>query len=197
MPWGFVDDGSIHDGKDIHSTRLPISNNSKEIFLEEIKVMHFQYTDWERMKSKHRWYQCYERINNPHKSSIDIYRPYHHMYAIKKSEIKKIPDEWFDYYKQSGIDLEVINSQKYYYWEKLVLEFFDKYGTQFFKKEDIWSIDWITVAKEYGYKDANKYMDPRNFFLKIVHFWLRKTQYNNMNILVRAIDKILKVFFRL
>ena len=196
MPWGFVDDGSIYDGKDIHSTRLPISSSAKEIFLEEIKVMHFQYTDWERMKSKHRWYQCWERINNPQKSSIEIFRPYHHMYAIKKSEVKIIPDEWFGYYRQSGIDLAIVNKQKYYYWEKLVLEFFDKYGTQFFKKEDIWSIDWEVVASEYGCKDTNRYKDPRNFFLKIVHFWLRKTQYNHLNIFVRVIDKILKIFFR-
>jgi len=197
MSWGFVDDGRLHEGKDIHSSRLPISDNSKEIFFEEIKVMHFQFTDWERMESKHRWYQCYERINNPEKSSIEIYRPYHHMYAIKKNEVKIIPDEWFDYYRQIGIDLKILNTQKYYYWEKLVLNFFDQYGTKFFIKEDIWSIDWKAAAKDHGFEDFEKYKDPRNLFLKIVHFWLKKTQYNHTNIFVRAIDKILKIFFKL
>jgi len=197
MSWGFVDDGRMHEGIDIHSSRLPVSGSTREIFLEEIKVMHFQYTNWERMESKHRWYQCYERINNPDKSSIEIFRPYHHMYAIKKSEVKKIPDEWFDYYKQSGIDLAIANRQKYYYWEKLVLEFFDKYGTKFFKKEDIWDINWEVAARDFGYENINKYRDPRNFFLKIVHFWLRKSQHSHTNIFVRTIDKILKIFFKI
>jgi len=197
MQWGLTDDGSTHGGKDIHSTRLPISSSNKEIFLEEIKVMHFQFTDWERMKSKHRWYQCYERINNPKKSSVEIYRSYHHMYSIKKSEIKRMPEKWFGYYKQLGIDLKTTNIQKYYYWDNLVLEFFNEYGTKFFKKEDIWSVNWQVTGGDLGYIDIGKYKDPRNLFLKIVHFWLRETQYNHMSIFVRAIDKILKIFFKL
>jgi len=148
------------------------------------------------MESKHRWYQCFERINNPQKSCIQIFRPYYHMYAVKKSELKKIPGEWFDYYKELGIDLTIVNKHKHYYWDKVVLEYFNKYGTQFFKREDIWYIDWEVAAREYGYKDTNKYKDPRNFFLKIVHFWLRKTQYNHGNFFIRVIDKILKIFFR-
>ncbi|MGZ8883244.1 MAG: glycosyltransferase family 2 protein [Nitrososphaeraceae archaeon] len=196
LAWGFIDDNSEYSGGKIHTNRMIYPKDASILLLEKIKVMHFQYTNWNRMVSKHRWYQCWERINNPQKSSIEIFRPYHHMYSVKKSELKKIPGEWFGYYKESGIDLAIVNSQKYYYWEKLVLEFFDKYGTQFFKKEDIWDINWEVAAGEYGYKDTGKYRDPRNFFLKIFHFWLRKTQYNHMNIFVRVIDKILKIFFR-
>ena len=196
LAWGFIDDKSEYYAGKIHTNRMIYPKDASILLLEEIKVMHFQYTDWERMKSKHRWYQCYERINNPHKSSIEIFRPYHHMYAIKKSEVKKIPSEWFDYYKELGIDLAIVNKQKYYYWDKEVLEYFNKYGTQFFKREDIWDINWEVAAREYGYKDTNKYKDPRDFFLKIVHFWLRKTQYNHGNFFVRVIDKILKIFFR-
>jgi hypothetical protein len=196
LAWGFIDDNSEYSGGKIHTNRMIYPKDASILLLEKIKVMHFQYTDWNRMVSKHRWYQCWERINNPQKSSIEIFRPYHHMYSVKKSELKKIPGEWFGYYKESGIDLAIVNKQKYYYWDKEVLEYFNKYGTQFFKREDIWDINWEVAAREYGYKDTNKYRDPRNFFLKIVHFWLRKTQYNLMNIFVRVIDKILKIFFR-
>lgn len=196
LPWGFIDDKSEYLAEKIHTNRMIYPKDASILLLEKIKVMHFQYTDWDRMESKHRWYQCFERINNPQKNSIQIFRPYHHMYAVKKSELKKIPGEWFDYYKELGINLAIVNKQKYYYWDKEVLEYFNKYGTQFFKREDIWSIDWEVAAREYGYKDTNKYKDPRNFFLKIVHFWLRKTQYNHGNFFVRVIDKILKIFFR-
>ncbi len=196
LAWGFIDDNSEYFAGKIHTNRIIYPKDASILLLDKIKVMHFQYTDWDRMESKHRWYQCFERINNPEKSSIQIFRPYHHMYAVKKSELKKIPDEWFDYYKELGIDLTIVNKQKYYYWDKVVLEYFNKYGTQFFKREDIWYINWEVTAREYGYKDTNKYKDPRNFFLKIVHFWLRKTQYNHGNFFVRVIDKILKIFFR-
>jgi len=196
LAWGFIDDNSEYSAGKIHTNRMIYPKDASILLLEKIKVMHFQYTNWNRMVSKHRWYQCWERINNPQKNSIEIFRPYHHMYSVKKSELKKIPGEWFDYYKESGIDLAIVNKQEYYYWDKEVLEYFNKYGTQFFKREDIWDINWEVAARAYGCKDTNKYKDPRNFFLKIVHFWLRKTQYNHMNIFVRVIDKILKIFFR-
>jgi hypothetical protein len=196
LAWGFIDDNSEYLAGNIHTNRIIYPENANILLLDKIKVMHFQYTDWNRMESKHRWYQCWERINNTQKSAIRIFRPYNHMYAVKKNELNKIPGEWFDYYKKSGIDLAVVNKQKYYYWDKLVLEYFNKYGTQFFKREDIWYINWEAKAGEYGCKDTNKYKDPRNFFLKIVHFWLKRTQYNHGNIFVRAIDKILVKFFK-
>lgn len=197
LAWGFVDDRSEYCAEKIHTNRMIYPKEADILLLEKIKFMHFQYTDWNRMVSKHRWYQCWERINNPHKGAIEIFRPYHHMYAIQKSEIKKIPDEWFSYYKDMGIDLKIVNKQKYYYWDGKVLEYFDRYGTQFFKREDIWDIDWKATALEYGCKDIGIYKDPRNLFLKIFHLWLRKTQYNHENIFVRVIDKILKIFFKL
>src|SRR5215510_5602039 len=65
LPLGFMDDGSDHVGTKIHSRRIPIPSGSREIKLQDIKVLHYQYTNWERMESKHRWYQCWERRNNP------------------------------------------------------------------------------------------------------------------------------------
>jgi len=197
LAWGFIDNKSEYCAEKIHTNRMIYPKDADILLLEKIKVMHFQYTDWDRMVSKHRWYQCWERINNPQKSPIEIFRPYHHMYAVKKNELKEIPDEWFDYYRKYGFDLSIVNKKKYYYWDKEVLEYFDKYGTHLFKREDIWDINWEAAAKENGYKVTDKYKDPRNLFLKIFHLWLRKTQYNHTNIFVRAIDKILKIFFRL
>ena len=197
LAWGFVDDKSEYSAGKIHTNRMIYPKDAEILLLEKIKVMHFQYTDWDRMVSKHRWYQCWERINNPQKSPIEIFRPYHHMYAVKKNELKKIPDEWFDYYKKYGIDLSIVNKKKYYYWDKEVLKYFDKYGTYLFKREDIWDINWKAAAKENGYKITDKYKDPRNIFLKIFHLWLRKTQYVHTNIFVRAVDKILKILFKL
>lgn len=57
FPWGFMDDGTEHMGSIIHSTRIPMPLNAMMIDLNEVRVLHYQYTDWERMASKHRWYQ--------------------------------------------------------------------------------------------------------------------------------------------
>ena len=51
--WGLMDDGTEHIGSKIHSNRIPISSSGiTPISLQEIRVLHYQYTHWERMKSK-------------------------------------------------------------------------------------------------------------------------------------------------
>ena len=44
----------------IHSPRLPVPDDSPRISLREVKVMHFSTIDFDRFKSKVRWYQCWE-----------------------------------------------------------------------------------------------------------------------------------------
>lgn len=56
FPWGFMDDGSEHIGMKIHSNRIPLPTTAPSINLRSVKVLHYQFVDWERMQSKHRWY---------------------------------------------------------------------------------------------------------------------------------------------
>jgi len=196
IPWGFMDDGSEYVADKIHTNRIIYPEKAKKVFFDDIKIMHFQYTDWERMESKHRWYQCWERINNPSKSSIDIYRAYHHMYSVKKEDIKKLPEEWFSIYLENGIDVKKVNKFKTYYWDKIVLGYIEKYGADFFSREAIWDIDWVKVAKEYGFKNTEIFKDPRSMFQKLIHKWLKRTQSNPSRIDIRIITKILKIFLK-
>lgn len=196
IPWGFMDDGSEYIADKIHTNRTIYPDKAEKIFFDNIKIMHFQYTDWERMESKHRWYQCWERINNPKKSSIDIYRGYHHMYSLKKDEIKKLPEKWFDVYEKNRIDLKEINKKENYYWDRTVLTYFEKYRTSFFSKEAIWDIDWIALAKKYNFKNPYIFKDPRSIFQKEIHKFLKRTQKKSKYIPVRIISKILKSVFK-
>lgn len=192
MPFGFVDNGSEHVGKIIHSPRIPTPPNSPEYFAKEIKVMHFQYADWERMKSKHRWYQCWEIINNPNRSIIAIYRQYHHMYSVKK--FQNIPDEWFKYYKINNINYDNIQGSDFYYWDYEIIKLFDKYGLAFFSKLDIWDINWNEVAKKNNPDSTKTYNDQRTKFEKIISLYLIKTQpWMNMFIF-KVIDRIPRIF---
>ena len=195
LPWGFMDDGSEYNADKIHTNRMIYPKNAPVLFLNEIMVIHYQYTDWERMESKHKWYQCWERINSPKKSAVEIYRSYHHMYSVKKSDMRKIPKSWFSEYLKMGIDVSKKLKDKFYYWDKEILEYFKKYGTSFFAREAVWDVNWQDIAKLYGYNDGRRFSDPRNYFQKIIHSWLKKTQYNLNNLGIRIVDKILKKLF--
>lgn len=195
--FGFMDDGeSRHEGSVIHSTRLPIPQNTTIIGMNDIEVMHFQYTDWERMKSKHRWYQCWERLNFSERSPIDIYRIYNHMYAVGTERRTTIPDWWFGRYLELGIDLKAVNKDKAYWWDGEVLNFLHRYGTEVFRKEAIWDTDWREKAVSSGFTGHESFNDPRSFFEKAVHTWLKKSQLISNRFPVRMIDWLLKRLFK-
>jgi glycosyltransferase involved in cell wall biosynthesis len=196
LPWGFMDDNSIHTESRIHNFRFPVTDSSRFLILDEIKIMHFQFTDWERMESKHRWYQCWEKINIPKKSAIDIYREYHHMYSIRQDEMHNIPDLWFAEYKKRGINIDSVNKTDEYYWNKIVLDYLVTYGPEFFRKVAIWDINWVEKANNYKYKNSEKFRDPRSKFQKFVHGWLKKTQADYNKLSVRVVSKLLKIFFK-
>ena len=86
MHFAYMDDNSEYKGIKVHGPRLPY-NKEKLKYSSEIKILHFQYTNWERMKSKQRWYLCFERLNI-YNDPIGNFRKYSHMYRVKKSEMK-------------------------------------------------------------------------------------------------------------
>lgn len=188
--WGFVDDGSEHTGVKIHSPRIPIPKNAHSISLRDIRVLHYQYTDWERMKSKHRWYQCWERINNPERHAIDIYRQYHHMYAVPLDEIKVIPDSWKSGYERQGIDMTSIYRTGEFRWDKEVLELILKHGALKFKREAIWEVDWSILSEQIESKFV---CDPRSKLERAIHHWLERTQPYQDSLTVKAVAKILRL----
>ncbi|KKQ71374.1 MAG: hypothetical protein UT14_C0002G0020 [Candidatus Shapirobacteria bacterium GW2011_GWE1_38_92] len=191
MPFGFVDDGTEHIGQKIHSPRVPIPENAPVYYPKHLEIMHYQYADWERMKSKHRWYQCWEVINNSGKSSIDIYRQYHHMYSIPRRMLDKIPENWFYFYDRVGIDLKKIESKKHYWWDKEILKLLDKYGTSKFSRVDIWDRDWI--------RGDVVYKDPRDKLDILENVYLKSTQpFINCKILgplIYLTDVVIKKLF--
>ena len=193
---GYVDDGKPYECDRIHTTRMISPRNAAVYRLKKTKVMHFQYVDWERMESKHRWYQCWERLNNPGKSAVEIYRAYHHMYSVKKSDLKHLPNEWLEYYQRQGVELTSFKNETDYHWDKNVLDYFIKYKTRFFIREAIWDKNWEESAQRLGYSNTGRFKDPRKLRQKVIHRWLRKTQPHQNNIFFRVIDKILIKLFR-
>ena len=189
FPWGYMDDGLSHSENElIHTSRIPMRNTTKVVNCSEIKVFHFQFTNWNRMLSKHRWYQCFEAINYPEKSAVEIYRRYHHMYSIKKHLIFNIDRNWANFV--SDCERYISESRGPYYFDRQCEEYFAKYSPGYFRKISIWDNEWVELSKQTGINLNDT--DPRSFLDICIQKYLKKTQYYSDKLIVRIIDYILK-----
>ena len=177
LPLGFVDDGSPHGGEVLHSARIPVRPDAPSLVLRDIKVLHYQYTNWERMESKQRWYQCWECVNFPAKRAIQIFRQYHGMYARPEHEIHPFRREWIEGYEQLGIDMADIRAEPVTWWDREIVEMLLAHGPAFFRKQDIWAKDWTQMVRLCGHEGpAESVRDPRTKVEKRIHRWLHRTQ---------------------
>ena len=194
IPYGFVDDGSDHAGERIHATRIPVHDHSPIFNLSETRVLHFQYTDWPRMKSKQRWYQCWERVNHPQKRPIQIYRQYHRMDAFPPDQVHQIPPTWIPYYAERGVDLRPHASAGPFWWDDDVVDWLRAHGTERFRRLDIWDIDWAAVATELGRTVSRGELgDPTTSVDRAVLKFLRATQKVSQLWPVRLLQRLLSV----
>jgi len=195
-PLAYMDNGADHYGPKIDSFRIPMPNESKTIILKEIAIMHYSDTDWERYMSKHRYYNCYKRILNPESFAIDQFRDYHIWFFMPKERYESIPIEWIESYEKLGIDMTSICIIPKRYWDLDILNFFDKYGTSFFKKVYIWNVNWTEIAKLHNKTNPEIYKDPRNKLYKKIHTYLWITQTKSKKAIIRFIDWNIKILLR-
>ncbi len=145
-PYGYIDDGWAFEGNKIHSDRVPVPDKAPRFRLEDVVILHFQFCNIPRMKSKHRWYRCYERIQYPRKSTASINKRYSWMYSSNKV-FKPTKQEWFEMYHEMEIDFNQYFDCENYWWDWEVLRMFKIYGTRVFRKLDIWDVDWEQILK--------------------------------------------------
>jgi len=116
---GFVDDGPAYEANWISTPRFPLAGKPV-VPIPEVRLLHFQYTDWARMESKQRWYKVKERINEPGASAIRIYRRYTHMYR-QIANMKPLDPGLFAMYESAGIDMRSMRPSAYW-WDRRTLE---------------------------------------------------------------------------
>lgn len=191
---GFVDDGSEHMVSSmIHNKRIPIHPGAPVLDLDDIVVLHFQYTLWDRMLSKQRWYQAWECVNRPERSALDIFRQYNHMHGSwDASELTPICDAWLSNYDKANIDFRSLKTETITWWDREVLSMFHRYGPARFRKALMWNHDWNAVAAEIDKKPRN-IDDPRTMRERLIHVILQKTQRHRQNLGVRAFEKLLRM----
>ena len=167
----FADDGRKYNGHGIiHSRELfPFRENDELRIASQIGILHYQFVDWARMQSKHRYYQCFEHISFPAKSAIEIFRTYHWMYD---SELPRnlLPHSWVDDYHRLGIDIHEVSFDKDYWWDKKVEDYFAEFSHKYFRHVETYRQGKLLLAKGkspldkmlMSYLEATKYIFNRN-----------------------------------
>jgi glycosyltransferase involved in cell wall biosynthesis len=191
--FGFVDDGRPHNGRFIHSPRVPQDEQGPKLYLADIKVLHYQYTDWARMKAKHRLYEIIESLNDPARGAISIYRQYHHMDPPNPWRAP-IPPAWFEAYTRVGIDMTSANVEGRYGFDRAALERLEKHGPHRFAKLALWDANWTDIARAHGFSQPERFADPRSALQKRVHLWLAASQANPLTLKNRLVSKFLRTF---
>ncbi len=186
----YSDDGRPYQGGLQHGDRLPKNPDRPIVTIDRGAVLHYQYADWDRMKSKHRWYVCLEQLRDPRRSAVDLYRQYHHMDAVAAGQIKPVGPVWFAAYEAAGIDMRTVTKDDVYWFDREVLGWFGKHGAGHFSQQAIWDVDWDAIARKTG--QTGTFSDPRNALEKLTHLWLRSTQTRTYHPLVRLGDRLLK-----
>ena len=194
IAFGFVDDGrGDHDGSTIHSRRLPWPAGAPVIDVEDVVVLHFQYVAWDRMRSKQRWYQAWERLNFPKKRPVQIFRQYNHMLGWPGDQMHPVRPEWLAGYDEAGIDFRSLAGESAFWWDREVLEMFAARGWAPFRKLDIWDADWTKLAAAQE-DDRRVPLDPRSAFDRAVHRFLRLTQSRQSTWAVRGVQQLIRLF---
>lgn len=193
IAFGFVDDGSEHNGSQIHSRRVPWPVGAKVLDIDDVVVLHFQYVSWNRMRSKQRWYQAWEHLNFPSKRPIQLFRQYNHMYAWPKSEIQPLRSEWIDGFDKASVDFKALSSNGPTWWDMEVLGMIKRYGASKFRKIDIWDMNWELLNRQIdSSENSSSLRDPRNLLERWIHTLLRKTQVIQSTFYVRATQVALR-----
>lgn len=184
---GFIDDGRSPPPEGlIHIPRVPLPAGRPELVLNEIKVLHLQYMDLARYRTKQRWYQCWERVTFPGKRPIQIYRQYHHMEAVPQSRLEPLPDDWI-----KTVDIET--SEGPYRWDREVIDMLGAHGIGRFSKIDMWDdVDWELILHLHGL-GTDRVADPRTRLEREVHQWLRTTQPIAYRKRVRYVQRALRL----
>ena len=170
----FIDDDTdyANRGTEIHESRLPRTSGPK-IKLNEIKLLHCDNIDPDRMISKHRWYKCVEYIElgkRPWALCI--------MYQDTKlktyyTDIFPLDEKWLSSYPWLKEYISASNNNGRHYWyDEDVLDYFDRYGVYRFRKLNIWEVDWNRKAGLLGRN--GKYDDPRSRSEVWVHEFIKK-----------------------
>lgn len=152
FPIGYVDDGNPHNPDKIHSKRIPENPNGDNVYIEDIKILHFAHSRRNVQSAKLRYYSVIENINNTKPFYLRRFA-YTCFYNEEKNyppeNIELIPSKWLDKWTEMGINLYNLNDPDFSWHDLEVLGYFKEFGYSKFHLDNIWDFDW-EKAKKYA-----------------------------------------------
>jgi hypothetical protein len=195
LPVVLVDDGSEFSGKLIHSPRIPRADAAQPVPHPGACLFHLQYLNAARLASKQRWYQALERVKDPRKSAVWIYRAYHHLALLLPEQFQPVNPAAF---QGSGItedDLAALEraNEPFYWWDAEVLRWMAERGPECFRRLDLWDTDWnALIARGCPGWRGGHLEDPRGSFDRGLLNYLARSQPRSDRWRQRKIDKALR-----
>lgn len=191
--FAFVDNGAALTEHGFHGERVPTANATSIVDFSTLKVLHLQYINELRMKSKQRWYQCLETLDDPTASGVRLYRTYNHMKLRRQDEVMN--RGWIDagLFKKLADAVEKDRAAGYYWYDVEIMRILCENGVEIFRKIEIWDQDWGAVASRAGFDACKPLGDPRSALQRLVHWILRVTQPYANQIWVRVLTRGLSV----
>ena len=142
-PFGYVDDGAVHQGRLIHSGRVPLPAGAPRLKLGDVKLLHFAPLRTTAMAAKLRWYSVIENLLGTCPPVFKRRLRYlNHLDFTGEGRLEACQPEWFRGWEEVGIDLHTVDDPEYHWHDLEVLRAFGRHGTPKFWLDDIWRFDW-------------------------------------------------------
>jgi len=192
---GYVDDGRVsYSPGQFHTPRLAVPRDAPRFVLRDIRVLHLQHADQARSESKNRAYQVQEWVLAPHRP-VRLFRRFNQTTGLTPQYVHPVLPEWIDGFAHQGIDWTAIQIDGTYRWDPLVLNELISHGSSFFRKLDIWDVEWQELANRHGINtNGCDLRDPRSTLERAVHDFLRHTQPVMGNPIVRMAQQLLRIW---
>lgn len=187
-PWLFHDDGIEPHGnyvRAMHSMRIPYPIDEHDMnYVQDFRVLHLGPAPLNRVRAKERFYMFVDWQVN-HRPPYTLGRNYINSNAYPKEQFE-LPDEWIYTREKDGIDMwELVELDESHCWmDDYIYERLDKYPMHTLAKLQIWTPEFISYYK---------LTDPRAWYVRLVHWYLNMTQNSRKNIIVRGMDKGLRL----
>ena len=168
----------------IHEWRLPWPQSANKVIINDFYSIHLARINSQRQRNKERFYQVSTLAQDPRKSIVSLYRQYH---AEEELEYFNVPDDAYRFYDEKGLNIwnDIDTSDEGEYYTSEILRYFKRDGVERYAYLDIWDERWMM---------DNGLKDPRKMIHKVILGYLSKTQKKRTHVMVRIIDKMLKLF---
>jgi len=131
--------------KGFHMVYTPLTAQ-KEIWLKDIVCLHYQFCNWNRMESKHRYYRAHEKAHIRKLSDLAIWRIYGHFQSTE-APINESERKWFADINDYSIEEKAKSSFQITYYDLLVLDYIREFGVELFEYQDIWRAPWPEIVR--------------------------------------------------